>query len=282
MSKRITDLMAKRLTESDKILERAKETLLSPLATGPFRAPEAVMFVKEAHGSKVIDFDGYEYVDVTMAYGPLILGHAHPVVVEAAQRAIPKGTVYAIAHESEVRMAELMVEAIPCAERVAFTNTGTEATMHAFKVARARTGKDMIAKFEGAYHGVHDWAQVSGHISMGSGPVENPASLPETRGIPQSVVDLMLTLPYRREALDAIRKHRDELAAVVVEPMPGSFPVDLRDFLGELRESDTEFFLVRLRLGLDHHRDHRIGKLHRFEDDRMVPIGDGVAGVDVP
>ena len=241
MSKRIMDLMAKRLRESDKILERAKGTLLSPLATGPFRAPEAVMFVKEAHGSKIVDFDGNEYVDVTMAYGPLILGHSHPVVAEAAAQAISRGTVYAIAHESEVRMAELMIEAIPCAERVAFTNSGTEATMHAFKVARARTGKDKIAKFEGAYHGVHDWAQVSGHISMGAGPVEDPQSLPETRGIQQAVVDQVLTLAYNRpEALDKIRKHKDELAAVVVEPMPGSFPVDLRDFLGELREVTGE------------------------------------------
>jgi len=240
MSKRIMDLLAARLKESDKILERAKGTLLSPLATGPFRAPEAVMFVKEAHGSKIVDYDGYEYVDVTMAYGPLILGHAHPVVVEATQEAVSKGTVYAIAHESEVRMAELMIEAIPCAERVAFANSGTEATMHAFKVARALTGRDKIAKFEGAYHGVHDWAQVSGHISMGTGPVEDPASRPETSGIPQSIVDLVLTLPYRREALDTIRKHKDELAAVVIEPMPGSFPIDISEFLIELREVTRE------------------------------------------
>ena len=129
MARDIEKLSAEKLPKSGEILERAKKVLLSPQATGPFRAPTSVAFMKEGRGSKIVDFDGNEYVDVTMAYGPLILGHSHPVVVEAAERAIRTGTVYAIAHEKEVRLAELMVDAIPCAERVAFVNTGTEATM---------------------------------------------------------------------------------------------------------------------------------------------------------
>jgi glutamate-1-semialdehyde-2,1-aminomutase len=209
--------------------------------TGPFRAPKSVAFVKEAKGSRFVDFDGNEYVDVTMAYGPLILGHSHPVVVEAINEASRNGTVYAIAHEPEVRLAELMVEAIRCGERVAFANSGTEATMHAMKVARARTGKDKIAKFEGGYHGVHDYAQVSGPIASQMGPVEDPASVADTRGIPQGAVDQVLTLTYNLpESLDKIRRHSDELAAVIIEPVPSAFPIDMGDFLRELREVTRE------------------------------------------
>jgi glutamate-1-semialdehyde-2,1-aminomutase len=237
MARDIEKLSAERLPKSGEILERARKVLLSPQVTGPFRAPSSVAFVKEARGSRIVDFDGNEYVDVTMAYGPLILGHGHPVVVEAVERAVRNGTVYAIAHETEVRWAELMVDAIPCAERVAFTNTGTEATMHAIKVARGRTGRDRIAKFEGGYHGVHDTAQVSSILAAQMGSLEDPQSVPDTPGIPQSSVDQVLTLSYRQpESLDKIRKHADELAAVIIEPVPSSFPVDMRDFLRELRQ----------------------------------------------
>jgi glutamate-1-semialdehyde-2,1-aminomutase len=233
----IEKLSAEKLPKSGEILERARKVLLSPQVTGPFRAPSSVAFVKEARGSKIIDFDGNEYVDVTMAYGPLILGHSHPVVVEAVERAVRNGSVYAIAHEREVRWAELMVDAVPCAERVAFTNSGTEATMHAIKVARGRSGRDRIAKFEGGYHGVHDTAQVSSILATQMGPLEDPQSVPDTPGIPQSSVDQVLTLSYRQpESLDKVRKHRDELAAVIIEPVPSSFPVDMRDFLRELRQ----------------------------------------------
>jgi glutamate-1-semialdehyde-2,1-aminomutase len=233
----IEALSARKLTKSSEILERAKKVLLSPQVTGPFRAPKSLAFVKEARGSRIIDFDGNEYVDVTMAYGPLILGHSHPVVVEAVEGAIRNGTVYAIAHEKEVCWAELMVDAIPCAERVAFTNSGTEATMHALKVARARTGKNRIAKFEGGYHGIHDYAQVSSILATPMGSLEDPESVPDTPGIPSAAVEQVLTLSYQQPAsLDKIRKHRDELAAVIVEPVPSSFPVDMSDFLRELRE----------------------------------------------
>ena len=241
MARDIEKLSAEKLPKSGQILKRAREALLSPQVTGPFRAPSSVAFVKEARGSKVIDFDGNEYVDVTMAYGPLILGHSPAVVVEAVERAIRNGTVYAIAHEKEVRWAELMVEAIPCAERVAFTNSGTEATMYALRVARARTGRDKIAKFDGGYHGVHDYALVSSILATQMGPVEDPESVPDTPGIPQAAVDQVLTLSYQQpESLDKIRKHRDELAAVIIEPVPSSFPVDLGDFLRELREVTRE------------------------------------------
>ena len=241
MPRDIEELAAAKLPKSNEILARARKVLLSPTVTGPFRAPKSVAFVKEAKGSRIRDFDGNEYVDVTMAYGPLILGHSHPVVVDAIERACRNGTVYAIAHEPEVRLAELMVEAIPCAERVSFANSGTEATMHAMKVARARTGKDKVAKFEGGYHGVHDYAQVSSILATPTGPLEDPTSVPDTPGIPQACVEQVLTLSYNLpESLEKIRRHKDELACVIIEPVPSMFPIDMRGFLGELREVTRE------------------------------------------
>ena len=241
MTRDIEELSAQKLPKSTKILERAKKVLLSPTVTGPFRAPKAVAFIKEASGSKIIDHDGNEYVDVTMAYGPLILGHSHPIAIEAATEAFKNGTVLAIAHESEVRLAEIMVDAIPCAERVAFANSGTEATMHAMRVARARTGKDKIAKFEGGYHGVHDYALVSSILAMPEGSLENPGSVADNPGTPQAAVDQVITLTYNRsESLDKIRKHKNELAAVIIEPVPSSFTLDMKDFLEDLRRVTKE------------------------------------------
>ena len=237
----IEQLIVDRLPKSAEILERAKKVLLSPTVTGPFRSPRGVAFIKEAKGSKIIDVDGNEYVDLTMAYGPLILGHSHPVVVEAIQKACTNGTVYDIAHEPEVLMAEQMVDAIPCADRVTFNNSGTEATMHALRIARARTGKDKIGKFEGGYHGVHDYALVSSVLASPEGPVEDPMSVPDNKGIPQAVVDQVITLIFNApESLDKIRKHKDELAAVIIEPVPSMYLVEMGDFLKDLREVTRE------------------------------------------
>ena len=241
MPRDIEELSLEKLPKSTEILERAKKVLLSPTVTGPFRAPKAVAFIKEAKGAKIIDHDGNEYVDVTMAYGPLILGHSHPVAIEAAEKAFKNGTVLAIAHESEVRLAEIMVEAIPCAERVAFMNSGTEATMQAMRVARARTGKDKIAKFEGGYHGVHDYALVSSILAETKGPLGDPESVPDNPGTPQAAVDQVITLAYNNpESIEKIRKHKDELAAVIIEPVPSSFTLDMKDFLQDLRDVTKE------------------------------------------
>ena len=116
----LQQMFSAKLPNSNAMLERANKVLVSFVTTGPYRAPANVTFVKRAQGSHVWDVDGNEYLDVTMGYGPLILGHAHPVAVEAAQRAVADGTTYAIAHEHEVQLAELMVDAIPCADKILF------------------------------------------------------------------------------------------------------------------------------------------------------------------
>ncbi|MCP5068396.1 MAG: aminotransferase class III-fold pyridoxal phosphate-dependent enzyme, partial [bacterium] len=138
MSTQIDAMNAGRLPKSNELLARAKQSVLSPIVTGPLRTPKNIPFIAKAQGAHVQDVDGHDYVDITMAYGPLILGHSHPVVVEAIERACRNGTVYAMAHEHAVRLAELMIEAIPCADRVVVSNSGTEATLHAMRIARAR------------------------------------------------------------------------------------------------------------------------------------------------
>jgi glutamate-1-semialdehyde-2,1-aminomutase len=232
---------SEKIPNSNEILKRAKNTLLSSFVTGPYRFPANVIFVDRGKGSKVWDVDGNEYLDMTMGYGPLILGHAPEVTIEASLKAIAKGTTYAIASEPEVEMAELMREAIPCAERVTFCNSGTEATMQAIKIARATTGRSKIASFEGGYHGVHDLALVGSPITAGAGPHDAPESTTDCDGIPQNVTDNVLKLAFDcDESFARIRRHKDELAAVIIEPVPSGYPVNMQDFLRKLRDVTRE------------------------------------------
>lgn len=226
-----------KLKTSYELTERGKKVLMSHYTTGHFTD---FLFFERGKGAKIYDPDGNEYIDHAMGIGPLILGHCHPVIENAVIETIKKGTVHGIGHEMEIQLAEKLVEAIPCADAVTFTNSGTEATMHAIKCARAYTGKEKIAKFEGHYHGTHDYAQISGRTST-KGPIEDPISVADFGGIPKSVVDNVITLCMGQpESLTKIREHKDELAAVIIEPVPLYFPVDYRDYLRELREVTRE------------------------------------------
>ncbi len=230
-----------KLPKSNALLERADKVLVAFMTTGPYRAPANVAFVKRAQGSRVWDIDGNEYLDVTMGYGPLILGHAHPIAVEAAQQAVADGTTYAIAHEHEVHMAELMVDAIPCAERVLFCNSGTEANMYAIRIARATSGKDKVATFEMGWHGPHDYGLVGSMLSEGSGPPNAPTPSTDCRGIPERVLDESIKLSFDcEESLQRIRDLKDEIAVVVIEAMPSGYPINMQGFLEKLRAVTRE------------------------------------------
>lgn len=230
-----------KLPKSNAFLERAKKVLVSFVTTGPYRAPANVAFVQRAQGSRVWDIDGNEYLDVTMGYGPLILGHAHPIVLEAAQQAVADGTTYAIAHEHEVHLAELMVDAIPCAEKVLFCNSGTEATMYAIRIARATSGKDKVATFEMGWHGPHDYGLIGSMLSEGCGPANAPLPSTDCRGVSQRVVDESIKLAFDcEESLQRIRDLKDEIAVVIIEAMPSGYPVDMQSFLQKLRAVTEE------------------------------------------
>lgn len=237
MRKKDALYLKEKIKSSCDLANKGKSSLVSHYTNGIFND---FIFFDHGKGSKIYDIDGNEYIDCTMALGPLILGHAHEKVVDAAIDAISKGSVHGLGNEYEVKYAQLLVESIPEAEVVTFTNSGTEATMHAIKLARAYTGKDKIAKFEGHYHGTHEFLQISGRTAK-YGPVESPISVADYAGIPDYAVNDTFTFSMNQnETYERIRKHKDELAAVIVEPLPIFAPLDYKEFLIGLREVTRE------------------------------------------
>ena len=198
------------------------------------------MVVKEGRGSRIWDVSGTEYIDYLLGSGPLFLGHAHPAVVTAVREQLERGTSYLVVNEAAVRLAQEIVDAVPCAEQVALYSTGTEATFFAMRLARAYRGRDKILKFEGAFHGMSDYALMSNQWTQT--PLDYPAAVPNSAGIPAAVAADMLVAPFNDAETTAaiIEKHRDELAGVIVEPLHRTIPP--RDgFLGELRAITSRF-----------------------------------------
>ena len=173
-------------------------------------------FVKSAGGSKITDVDGKTYIDHCLAYGPLILGHADPKVVREVSNQLTIGSAYGAPTENEIILAKEVVSRIPSAEMVRFCNSGTEATMSAIRLARGFTGRDKIVKFEGAYHGAHDYVLVKG----GSGA----ATLPDSPGIPEKKKKNTLSVPFNdEEALtELIEKEGENIACIIMEVVMGN------------------------------------------------------------
>ncbi len=199
------------------LLEKAARYL--PGGTlGTYRfADELAFVVKRAQGSKLYDASGREYVDYLLGSGPMILGHAHPAVISAVREQLEKGTTYFLVNEPIVELAEELCRAVPCGDLVRFTSSGSEATFFALRLCRAYRKRDRILKFEGGYHGSHDYALMS---STPRSPKAFPAATPDSAGIPHVLESEVLVAPYNdlatAEALLAV--HADELAGVIVEP----------------------------------------------------------------
>lgn len=174
--------------------------------------------VQKGKGSKVWDVSGNEYIDWLMGSGPMILGHAFPSVIEAVIKAVESGSTFFATHEKAVELAEMLCEAIPCADQVRFTVSGTDATFQAMRVCRAFTGKEKILKFEGGYHGSSDYAMMS---VTPTASLEYPQTESNSSGIPKAISDLVLAAPFNdlQTTTQIIEAHKDDIAAVIVEPL---------------------------------------------------------------
>jgi len=178
------------------------------------------LYMTRAKGSRIWDVDGNEYVDFHSSFGAVTLGHAHPRVCEAIERTLSDhGVTFATAHPLEVELAELVTSLVPCAERVVFACTGSEATYHAIRLARAATGRRLLLKFNGNYHGWHDYVTWSTRPS--GTPGGEPELVPGSAGIAPGMEDTIVVCEYNDRAglRAAVERHGDELAAIIVEPV---------------------------------------------------------------
>ncbi len=209
------------------------------------RALGRPMYFDRAAGCRLWDLDGREYIDLCTSHGAALLGHGHPAVLAAVERTLARGAACSYENDLHADLARELCEAIPCCERVRLTGSGSEATMHCLRLARAFTGRTKLLKFEGNFHGYHD--QVMYSISAppeGPGPEANPAVTPASSGMVPALAEHLVIVPYNRTDLleQAFRKHGHELAAAYIEPIyynAGCILPD-REFIDTLRRLTHE------------------------------------------
>ena len=195
--------------------------------------------ITEGKAGRVRDGSGNEYVDFLLGSGPMLIGHSHPEVNEAVRQQLEKGTTFFATNDKAVELAEEIVDAVACADKVRFTSSGTEATFYALRTARAYRGRDKILKFEGGFHGMHDYALMS---MSPANPHDFPRPTPDSAGIPRAIEDEVLIAPFNdvETATAIIARHHDELGAVIVEPFQRLLPPK-RGFLEGIREVTAQY-----------------------------------------
>jgi glutamate-1-semialdehyde 2,1-aminomutase len=220
--------MSKRkYVQTQALRERAMKVMpLGVSSNFRYWGPTETPAVARGEGCHYWDLDGNRYIDYRLGFGPIILGHAHPYVLRRVAEAMHRGTIFAAITELETITAERIIRMCPGVEMVRYANSGTEATMHALRIARAYTGRDKILKFEGQYHGMYDyvlWSTASAEPDS-LGPRHKPIPFQQSRGIPAGIDELILTLPYNDfELLDAaLKRQGHEIAAIIVEPILGN------------------------------------------------------------
>jgi glutamate-1-semialdehyde 2,1-aminomutase len=180
--------------------------------------PDLNLVVERGQGSRVWSVAGKEYIDYHLSSGPALLGHAHPAVLEAVSSQLAKGTAFYFLTAPEVALAKRLVEAIPCGDAVHYTGSGTEATFYSLRIARAFTKREKLLKFEGSWHGMHDYSLWG---TVPASPSDYPHAKPDSVGIPAQTGDTVLVTPFNdtARAVETIERHAAELAAVIVEPL---------------------------------------------------------------
>ncbi|PID75251.1 MAG: glutamate-1-semialdehyde-2,1-aminomutase [Deltaproteobacteria bacterium] len=232
-------------TQSVKLFQQAKKIIPGGV-NSPVRACRAVgcdpRFIQSAKGAMITDADQNSYVDFVGSWGPMIVGHAHPQIVGAVQKAAESGTSFGAPTSVEIDLAQMVVEAVPSIEKVRFVNSGTEATMSAVRLARGYTGKAVVVKFDGCYHGHAD----SFLVKAGSGVIT--LGIPGSPGIPDDIVKNTISIPYNNlEVLEeTLRSESLDIACVIVEPVAGNMGCvpPAKGFLQTLRRLTAELGIV--------------------------------------
>jgi glutamate-1-semialdehyde 2,1-aminomutase len=218
-------------TDRSERLYRAAQAVIAGGVNSGARGPKAGWLpsppvVARGRGAYVWDVDGNRYCDYLLALGPLIHGHAHPFIAEAVARAVQDvGTMFALPYELEAEAARRVVEAVPSVELVRFGNSGTEVVLHALRLARAWTGRDVVVRFEGQYHGWADQVEWSHHPDLAAaGPRERPNPVPGSPGIPKAYGDTLAVLPWNDEGVveRLVRERGHDIAAIITEPIMGN------------------------------------------------------------
>lgn len=230
---------------NEKLFQKAKKVIPGAV-NSPVRNFARVggtpLFIKRGKGAKIWDEDNREYIDYLGSWGPLILGHSHPRIIEAVTEALRDGTSFGMSTRKEVELAELITEAIPSVEMLRLVNSGTEAVMSALRVARGYTNRDKIVKFAGCYHGHVDY------LLAGAGSGAAFLSHPNSPGIPEKFTRDTLVLPYNDlgSVSRAVEKYSDQIAAIIVEPVAGNMGVIPPEsgFLQGLRKICNEFQIL--------------------------------------
>src|SRR5436190_5635895 len=209
------------------------------------RAIGHAMLFDRAEGCRVWDLDGKEYIDLCTSHGATLLGHGDPRVRRAVEEALERGAACSYENETHTALARLLCETIPCLERLRFAGSGTEATMHCLRLARAFTGRDKILKFEGNFHGYHDQVMFAiGTPADRLGPEAAPAAYPGSTGMAAGLDQHLVIVPYNRTDLleEAVRRHGPELAAVICEPIyyNAGCVIPTAEFLAALRRLTRE------------------------------------------
>ncbi len=237
--------------QSERLFATAQRHLIGGAGAGGRYHPllKRPLYLARGKGSRFWDVDGKAYIDFFTGSGANFLGHAHPAIMAAIREALDVGVICNGETEYHARLAEMVAEAVPCAEKIRFANSGTEATMGAIRIARGYTGKPKILKFEGHFHGMHDYLWYNCASGVGALREDGTvAPLPDSAGIPDGMAEFVVVVPFNDAAAfeRAVAAHGHELAAVIVEPISynmGCIPAD-PDFLEAVRRVCTQRRIV--------------------------------------